>query len=74
MTENLKGKMGHKMNHFNVGKEHPIEEVKVILHCITFNIPCHNALNACTFVKKYTFFHLHEEPQAVKFLSGNLIS
>ena len=64
MTENLKGKMGHKMNHFNVGKGHPIEEVKIILHCIDFNIPCHKALNACTltttfnFVKKYTFFHL----------------
>ena len=58
MTENLKGKMGHKMNHFNVGKGHPIEEVKIILHCINFNIPCHNALNACTFVKTYTFFHL----------------
>ena len=64
MTENLKGKMGHKMNHFNVGKGHPIEEVKIILHCINFNIPCHKALNACTlsttfnFVKKYTFFHL----------------
>ena len=62
MTENLKGKMGHKMNHFNVGKGHPIEEVKIILHCIDFNIPCHKALNACTlsttfnFVKKYTFF------------------
>ena len=64
MTENLKGKMGHKMNHFNVGKGHPIEEVKIILHCIDFNIPRHKALNACTlsttfnFVKKYTFFHL----------------
>ena len=64
MTENLKGKMGHKMNHFNVGKGHPIEEVKIILHCINFNIPCHKALNANTlsttfnFVKKYTFFHL----------------
>ena len=64
MTENLKGKMGHKMNHFNVGKGHLIEEVKIILHCINFNIPCHKALNACTlsttfnFVKKYTFFHL----------------
>ena len=61
MTENLKGKMGHKMNHFNVGKGHPIEEVKIIFHCINFNIPCHKALNACTlsttfnFVKKYTF-------------------
>ena len=64
MTENLKGKMGHNMNHFNVGKGHPIEEVKIILHCINLNIPCHKALNACTlsttfnFVKKYTFFHL----------------
>ena len=64
MTENLKGKMGHKMKHFNVGKGHPIEEVKIILYCINFNIPCPKALNACTlsttfnFVKKYTFFHL----------------
>ena len=48
MTENLKGKMGHKINHFNVGKGHPIEEVKIILHCINFNIPCHKALKACT--------------------------
>ena len=61
MTENLKGKMGHKMKHFNVGKGHPIEEVKIILYCINFNIPCPKALNACTlsttfnFVKKYLF-------------------
>ena len=59
MTENLKGKMGHKMNHFNVGKGHPIEEI--ILYCINFNILCPKALNACTlsttfhFVKKSTF-------------------
>ena len=61
MIENLKGKM-HKMNHFNVGKGHPIEEVKMILHCINFNIPCPKALNACTlsttfnFVKKIYLF------------------
>ena len=55
MTENLKGKMGHKMNHFNVGKGHPIEEVKIILHCIDFNIPCHKALNACTLSTTFNF-------------------
>ena len=55
MTENLKGKMGHKMNHFNVGKGHLIEEVKIILHCINFNIPCHKALNACTLSTTFNF-------------------
>ena len=29
--EQEEGTMGHKMNHFNVGKGHPIEEVKIIL-------------------------------------------
>ena len=34
MTENLKGKMGHKINHFNVGKGHPIEEVSFTLYLL----------------------------------------